>query len=71
MVICKKCNREIDELEYTSIKSSIGTFFIEDGVTLYDDEDIMDDEIAFFCPKCDATLATSEKEAKKILKGRK
>lgn len=71
MLVCPKCGREINGLEwykYATVESYI--YIDKDGEVMWDDEEVLDvlDE-SFFCPVCGEKLFENFRDAVTFLTG--
>ena len=68
---CPKCKKEITELDWSEYATVHGTFDGEHNIwdTIYYDDGELGKGLnkEFFCSECGELVATTEKEAKKIL----
>jgi hypothetical protein len=69
-VPCPKCGASITMLRYFSRNYCAGDFYLDGDSPQYDDDELGESELEFYCPECDEILFTSEKDAKKFLLSR-
>lgn len=71
MAICPKCKKTIDCLSYNAVIHTGGTFQIDDGFSVYDEDYIplSEAEFTFDCPECGEELFIHGDEAEDFLTG--
>lgn len=67
-MICKKCNKEVEYLNYAETKTIYGTYDPINEFEDYEDNGGDGHHIVFKTPCCDEEVADSESGAYKLLK---